>query len=64
PPSSLEIRGGVVEVRHRGTLVPLPTSRDLTAYLQSVRDLEPPASKLRAWLKNGAVWPPPRLDAQ
>ena len=58
PPSSLQIEGGVVSVRHRGTVVPLPTTPDLTAYLEKVKALEPAESKLRAWLAQGAVWPP------
>ena len=58
PPSSLQIEGGVVSVRHRGTVVPLPTTADLTAYLEKVKALEPAESNLRAWLSKGAVWPP------
>ena len=58
PTSSLEIRGGAVSVRHRGTLVPLPASSDLKAYLDSVLALEPAGSTLRTWLAQGAVWPP------
>jgi hypothetical protein len=58
PPSSLQIEGGVVSVRHRGTVVPLPTTADLSAYLETVKALEPAESNLRTWLSRGAVWPP------
>jgi len=58
PPSSLQIEGNAVSVRHRGTLVPLPTTTDLTAYLEKVKALEPAESNLREWLSKGAVWPP------
>jgi hypothetical protein len=60
PQSSLEIRGGAVAVRHRRTLVPLPPSSDLKAYLAAVLALEPATSKLRTWVADGAVWPPPQ----
>jgi hypothetical protein len=58
PPSSLQIEGAVVSVRHRGTVVPLPTSADLTGYLETVKALEPAESNLRTWMAGGAVWPP------
>lgn len=58
PPSSLLIEGTAVSVRHRGTLVPLPTTADLTAYLDTVKALEPAESNLRTWLSQGGVWPP------
>ena len=58
PPSSLHIEGGAVSVRHRGTSIPMPASSDLGAYLEAARALEPPESRLRAWMAAGAVWPP------
>jgi hypothetical protein len=58
PPSSLQIEGHVVSVRHRGTVIPLPTTSDLTSYLEKAKALEPAESNLRAWLSKGAVWPP------
>jgi hypothetical protein len=59
PPSSLEIEGTTVTVRHRGTPIALPTTSDLKAYLTQAAALEPPDSKLRAWMAQGATWPPP-----
>jgi hypothetical protein len=59
PPSSLEIHGAEVSVRHRGTLIRVPTSPDLKAYLEAARAVEPTESRLRAWMAHGAVWPPP-----
>lgn len=59
PPSSLEIKGQAVAVRHRGTLIPLPASPDIRAYLDKALALEPADSRLRAWMATGAVWPPP-----
>lgn len=65
PKSSLEIRGSVVSVRHRGTLVPLPASSDLKSYLDAALALEPAESKLRTWMAQGAVWPPAQpIEAQ
>ncbi len=58
PRSSLEIKGDVVSVRHRGTLLPVPTTPDLTKYLQAARALEPAGSTLDAWMEKGAIWPP------
>lgn len=59
PPSSLEIHGTAVSVRHRGKSIPLPASPDLRAYLEAARAVEPAESKLRAWMASGATWPPP-----
>jgi hypothetical protein len=59
PPSSLEIHGATVTVRHRGTPIVLPSSPDLSGYLGQALALEPAESKLRAWMGQGAVWPPP-----
>jgi hypothetical protein len=61
PPSSLQIDGGAVSVRHRGTLIPLPRTPDLGAYLAAASAAEPPDSRLRAWLAQGAVWPQARI---
>ncbi len=58
PPSSLEIDGQAVTVRHRGTPIPLPASADLSAYLEKALALEPAESKLRDWMARGATWPP------
>ncbi len=58
PPSSLEIAGDTVTVRHRGTPIPLPSSADLSAYLEKALALEPAESRLRAWMTQGATWPP------
>ena len=57
PRSSLEIKGDVVSVRHRGTLLPVPTTPDLSKYLQAARALEPAGSTLDAWMEKGAIWP-------
>ncbi len=59
PPSSLQIEGHTVSVRHRGTLIRVPASADLGAYLDAARALEPAKSRLRAWMAAGATWPPP-----
>jgi len=65
PRSSLEIKGDIVSVRHRGTLLPVPTTQDLSKYLQAARALEPPTgSVLDAWMEKGAVWPPATPTAQ
>ena len=64
PASSLQIEGGRVSVRHRGTLIPLPTSTDLRAYLDSAARVEPEESRLRAWMAQGASWPLSRDVAQ
>ena len=56
--ASLEIQGATVSARHRGTLLPLPLASDVTAYLHAAAALEPEQSRLRAWLAQGAVWPP------
>ncbi len=56
--SALEIEGGRVSVRHRGHVIPLPTSSDLSAYLAAAAAHEPAESRLRAWMAAGAVWPP------
>jgi hypothetical protein len=57
PRSSLEITGDVVSVRHRGTRLPVPTTPDLSKYLQAARALEPSGSTLDAWMEKGAIWP-------
>jgi hypothetical protein len=59
PPSALEIQGTTVTVHHRGKPIAVPASSDLSAYLQQALALEPAESKLRAWMAQGAVWPPP-----
>ncbi len=59
PPSSLLIEGDAVSVRHRGTVIPLPSSSDIGRYLEAARAVEPPVSRLRAWMAQGARWPPP-----
>ena len=61
PPTSLQITDGAVSVRHRGTLIPLPTSTNLTPYLEAARQVEPSDSMLRTWMAQGAVWPVPRV---
>lgn len=58
PRSSLEIAGDVVTVRHRGTPIVLPAGSSLDAYLRRAIALEPEVSRLRAWVADGAVWPP------
>lgn len=58
PPSSLEIDGQAVTVRHRGTPIPLPASADLSEYLEKALTLEPAESRLRTWMAQGATWPP------
>jgi hypothetical protein len=57
PRSSLEIKGDSVSVRHRGTLLPVPATADLSTYLQAARALEPAGSTLDAWVEKGAIWP-------
>jgi hypothetical protein len=57
PRSSLEITGEVMSVRHRGTLLPVPATPDLSKYLEAARALEPAGSTLDAWMKKGAIWP-------
>ena len=57
PRSSLEITGDVVSVRHRGTLLELPTTPDLSKYLRAARALEPSGSTLDVWMEKGAIWP-------
>ena len=59
PPSSLDIQGQAVSVRHRGTLIPLPASSNIRTYLDKALALEPAESRLRTWMAAGAVWPPP-----
>lgn len=59
PPSSLEIHGATLTVRHRGTPIALPPTQDLSAYLRQALALEPAESRLRTWMAQGAVWPPP-----
>lgn len=63
PPSSLDIQGTTVTVRHRGTPIPLPASSDLRAYLAQAVAVEPAESRLRTWVAQGAVWPPPSTAA-
>ncbi|AMY12523.1 diadenosine tetraphosphatase [Luteitalea pratensis] len=58
PRSSLEIKGDVVSVRHRGTLLQVPTKPDLTNYLRAARALEPAGSTLDGWMEQRAIWPP------
>lgn len=63
PPSSLEIQGSTVMVRHRGTPIAVPTSGDLGSYLTQALAVEPATSKLRTWMAQGATWPPPPAAA-
>ncbi|MBL8143653.1 MAG: metallophosphoesterase [Acidobacteria bacterium] len=64
PASSLQIEGGAVSVRHRGTLIPLPASNDLGAYLAAAAGLDPQESRLRTWIAQGATWPEARAAIQ
>jgi hypothetical protein len=63
PPSSLEIQGATVTVRHRGTPLAVPNSPDISAYLAQALALEPAESRLREWMARGAAWPPPAASA-
>lgn len=63
PPSALEIQDSTVTVHHRGKPIVVPASPDLNAYLQQALAVEPAESKLRKWMAQGAVWPPPPAAA-
>jgi len=51
PPACLVIEHGAMSALHRGTLVALPTDGDMLPYLEAVAALEPPDSRLRAFLE-------------
>jgi hypothetical protein len=63
PPSALEIQGAKVTVHHRGKPIAVPATPDLSAYLAQALSVEPAESKLRTWMAQGAVWPPPAASA-
>ncbi len=50
PPAALVVEGGAAYALHRGTRIPLPLGGDLLPYLKAAAALDPPGSRLRAYV--------------